>query len=167
MKTGGNSQPLVSSLWRSESSSFLSDASLGKQSEPEDANVSDDNADEEDMYESNHLVFERPAQGLNSHLEGGPGAHFRFKNSFQSFQEQKGSERKASDFPRLTSPLEVLPPGSGHFCSFDDYQDSEQMARDLLKLHNIEKKMADLTLIEQIHGTLQGKLDASPKLRKQ
>ena len=61
----------------SESSSLLSSSSLVKMSEPEAANVSDDNADEEDMYESDspqtQFAFERPTgiakQGMNPYSE--------------------------------------------------------------------------------------------------
>ena len=56
--------------------------------------------------------------------------------------------------------MEILPPGS-HFSSVDDYQDSEQMVQDVLKVHNMQDKSIDLKLIEQIQFMLQGKIDMS------
>lgn len=38
----------------------------------------------------------------------------------------------------------------------DDYQDADQMVRDLLRFHNIEQEAAGLTLIEQINDGLLG-----------
>ena len=73
-----NQNPLVmndSNIWVSDSSSDTSGSIIIRLESEGDANVSDDNADEEDMYENNMVID----YNFNSHLESGGT---KIKNSF-------------------------------------------------------------------------------------
>ena len=138
------------SLWDSDDS-FSGDKSQGSQkSGSEDENVSDDNVDEDQTSDKNMVL----ATGLNprSHLEN--VGEMRLKNSFQ---QQKESEARHDQRPTSTQEFHFPTQSSaGAAFSLDDYQDSDQMVKDLMKYHNIEHEIAGLILIEQINDCLQG-----------
>ena len=57
----------------------------------------------------------------------------------------------------LSSPIASA--GGRHMTfNMDDYQDSDLMVRDLLKIHKIDNQMANLSLLENINDNLLGKV---------
>jgi hypothetical protein len=66
-----------SNIWACDTSSDSEDSV--RRLDSEDANVSDENAEDDDLYETN-MIVEVPGQGRGTHLEYGG----RIKNSFQN-----------------------------------------------------------------------------------
>ena len=140
-------------LWGSSSDG---EVSVRDQSEQEDANVSDENGDEEDLYEYN------PASAYGSppvsHLES--VSHGVFRNSFQ---EQKLDSARPNDRLKNLDPRPSFSEvASIRQPSIDDYQDAEHLVRELLKVHHIEDATRQLALVQSITDSLQGKLFQSP-----
>lgn len=130
-------------FWGSDDSSSVKSLRSNHKPAADEANVSDDNADEDGLSENN-MTYAAP---LNAHLES--GAALRLKNSFQ--------QRKEGD-PRTVSQQDfyIATQSSAAPFSLDDCVEPEQMVRDILKFHNIEEQAASLTLVEEINDGLLG-----------
>lgn len=135
-------------IWASSMSNDSdSEPVVRNESDFEDANVSDDYVDDEDMYGD--------ASGSYGANQGN-----LFKNSFMepSMSRSHMTDKQGTGVSGLESSLSIY--------KLEEYSDYEQLVLDVMKIHHVSDQASNLQLLKNISDSLQGKLEIISKRDK-